>query len=129
MKKAFLPLLALLIGFASPAQNVAVNSDGLQPAASAMLDSKSSNKSSPAGRQAGLLAQDLQQVFPEPVQPQVKTKEKKKQGEVITPELEYLGVYYTGLLSVNVGTIQELKNENEALKAELRAIKTKPGMQ
>lgn len=89
----------------------------------------------PEGTQMGFVAQELQTVFPELVQQQIKPEEKNKKGEVVAAEVKYLGVNYTGLIPVTISAIQEqqqtiqtLKTENAELKKEMAALKAKLGL-
>jgi len=61
----------------------------------------------------GLIAQDVEQVFPQIID---KIKMPSKVGEEQTDETEYLGVRYTELIPVLVKAIQELKAEINELK-------------
>jgi hypothetical protein len=65
----------------------------------------------------GLIAQDVEQVFPQIID---KIKMPSKVGEKQTDETEYLGVRYTELIPVLVKAIQELKAENDTLKDTLQ---------
>jgi hypothetical protein len=64
------------------------------------------------------LAQELQTVFPQAVSGD-------PEGDVTK---EPMGIDYSKLTPVLVSAIQELKAENEALKAELREIKEAIGL-
>ncbi|MEO8147666.1 MAG: tail fiber domain-containing protein [Bacteroidia bacterium] len=85
----------------------------------------------PEGKHFGVIAQELQQVFPELVSRQVKPgRTDDKTGQKISETVEYLGVNYIGLIPIAIGGIQEhqkaieeLRKENEALKAEIAEIK------
>jgi hypothetical protein len=67
----------------------------------------------------GLIAQDVEQVFPQIVD---KIKMPSKVDEEQTDETEYLGVRYTELIPVLVKAIQELKAENDTFKTCLGII-------
>lgn len=66
------------------------------------------DKSKSQTLQTGVIAQDLQKVFPELVN-------EEKDG--------YLSVNYTGLIPHLLEAVKELKNENEAIKTENEALK------
>jgi hypothetical protein len=61
----------------------------------------------------GLIAQDVQKVFPQVID---KNKLANKPNEIQTDETEYLGVRYQDLVPVLIAAIQELKAEIEQLK-------------
>ncbi|HET9429709.1 MAG TPA: tail fiber domain-containing protein [Chitinophagaceae bacterium] len=82
----------------------------------------------PGGKQFGLLAQELQAVFPELVTEQIKPVNKNEKANKASSELKYLGVNYQGLIPILINGIQELKKENEGLNKELIAIKTTIGL-
>lgn len=78
----------------------------------------------PQGKQIGLVADELKQVFPELVQKAVQPAQYKQGSrELINPEVEYEAVNYTGLIPVLVASVQELKTENDALKVELAELR------
>ncbi len=77
----------------------------------------------PKGNQFGLIAQDIQKVFPELVADQVKPASfDKKTNEKLSDEVKYLGVNYTGLIPIIISGMQDLKRENEELKKQNAAI-------
>ena len=59
---------------------------------------------------------------------QIKPVNRNEKAEKASTELKYLGVNYQGLIPILISGIQELKKENEGLKKELMAIKTKMGL-
>jgi hypothetical protein len=65
----------------------------------------------------GLIAQDVEKVFPQVID---KSKLPSKPTEEQTDETEYLSVKYTELIPVLVKAIQELKSENDTLKEILQ---------
>jgi len=78
----------------------------------------------PKGNQFGLVAQDVQKVFPELVQEQVKpARFDEKTKEKLSDEVKYLGVNYTGLIPIIISGMQDLKNENIVLKNENEQLK------
>ena len=82
----------------------------------------------PKGNQFGLLAQDLQAVFPELVTKQIKPDNKNDKAEGGSAPSEYLGVNYPGLVPILISGLQDLKKENDELKKEIAAIKAKLGL-
>jgi hypothetical protein len=64
-----------------------------------------------AGVEFGVMAQDIQKIFPELVR-----------TDKSTPE-SYLSVNYVGMIAPMIEATKELKAENETLKAELAAVK------
>jgi hypothetical protein len=80
----------------------------------------------PKGNQFGLIAQDVQKVFPELVADQVKPASfDKKTNEKLSDEVKYLGVNYTGLIPIIISGMQDLKRENAELKKEIAELKNK----
>lgn len=90
----------------------------------------------PKGNQFGLIAQDIQKVFPELVADQVKPASfDKKTNEKLSDEVKYLGINYTGLIPIIISGIQEqqqkikmLEEENVQLKKDIAQIKAKLGL-
>jgi len=77
----------------------------------------------PSGKQLGLIADELKLVFPELVEQAVHpaTYDEETKAE-ISPETKYEGVNYQGLIPVLVASVQELKAENDELKARLEKL-------
>ena len=90
----------------------------------------------PKGNQFGLIAQEIQKVFPELVAVQVKPASfDKESNEKLSDEVKYLGINYTGLIPIIISGVQEqqqrikmLEEENEQLKKDIAQIKTKLGL-
>ena len=90
----------------------------------------------PKGNQFGLIAQDIQKVFPELVADQVKPASfDKETNEKLSDEVKYLGINYTGLVPIIISGIQEqqqrikmLEEENVQLKKDMAQIKAKLGL-
>lgn len=63
----------------------------------------------PTEKQVGLIADEVKQVFPELVQKAVHPAEydREDRHKIISPEVEYEGVNYIGLITVLVGAVQE----------------------
>jgi hypothetical protein len=68
----------------------------------------------------GLIAQDVEKVFPELID---KNKLPSKPNEEQEDETEYLGVRYQELIPVLVKAIQEQQEQIEILKAEIQTLK------
>ena len=90
----------------------------------------------PKGNQFGLIAQDIQKVFPELVADQVKPASfDEKTNEKLSDEVKYLGINYTGLIPIIISGVQEqqqrikmLEEENVQLKKDIAQIKAKLGL-
>jgi hypothetical protein len=89
----------------------------------------------PKGNQFGLIAQDVQKIFPELVAEQVKPASKNSKGELTSEEIKYLGINYQGFIPILIKGVQEqeekiktLQEENDQLKKDLAAIKAKLGL-
>ena len=67
-----------------------------------------------ATKTIGFVAQEVQPLFPE---------------LIAVGENDYLGMSYANVGTIAIKAIQELKAENEALRAELQAIKAYVGME
>jgi hypothetical protein len=65
----------------------------------------------PEGRQLGLIADEVKEVFPELVQQAVHPAEydEEDRTKVLAPEVTYEGINYQGLIPVLIASIQELK--------------------
>lgn len=73
----------------------------------------------PEGKQMGLIAQDLEKVFPELVREVNNTEVKDKDGKTIRQEQHFKAVNYTGLIPVLIAAIQEQQKNIEELKKQL----------
>ncbi len=73
------------------------------------------------GTKIGLLAQDVKEVISEVVQDRewIQVEGSAEKTEV---EAERMGIYYTDLIPVLIKAIQELKKENDQLKARLEVL-------
>lgn len=82
----------------------------------------------PEGSHLGLIAQEVEMVFPELVSvayvPASLTQEEQK-NRVKKEPLEYKALDYTGIIPVLVRGMQEQQAQIEALKSELESIKSK----
>jgi len=84
-----------------------------------------------AGKQIGLIADEVKQVFPELVKEAVHPPEySEDRKELLRPEEKYEGINYMGLIPVLIASIQEqqktieaMKDENEELRTQLAEIK------
>jgi hypothetical protein len=78
----------------------------------------------PTGRQIGLIADELKQVFPELVQQAVHPAEYKEDSrEEINPEIKYEGINYQGLIPILIAAVQEQQQHIYELKNELSDLK------
>lgn len=81
----------------------------------------------PAGRQIGLVADEVKEVFPELVQKAVRPAVYgKDKTELISKAIAYEAVNYQGLVPVLVSSVQELNKkteENNSLKQEVGELK------
>lgn len=82
----------------------------------------------PEGEQTGLIAQELEKVYPNLVKKSTFTyidkgqSEKDKEGEVKTTQIDYKGVNYIGLIPELINAIQEQQKEIEELKLQLSQL-------
>ncbi|MCU7549944.1 tail fiber domain-containing protein [Chitinophagaceae bacterium LB-8] len=68
----------------------------------------------PTGKQIGLIADEVKEVFPELVQQAVHPAELDKDTrKELSPEIKYEGINYQGLIPVLVASVQELKTLND----------------
>lgn len=85
----------------------------------------------PEGEQTGLIAQELEKVFPELVKQSTYTyiekgeMENGKEGDVKTSQIEYKGVNYIGLIPVLIDAIQKQQQEIEELKLQVSRLNKK----
>ncbi len=70
----------------------------------------------PQGTQNGLIAQEVQQVFPELVKDIKQPERKDKDGKTVSPELEYKGLNYAGLIPVLVSAVKEQQTKIDSLE-------------
>ena len=98
-------LAALLISASAFAQNIAINSDGTAPDASAILDVKSTSK--------GFLA------------PRMTAAQRIGINSPATDARQTKSVAYSEVIPVLTEAIKQLKAENDALKARLDAPEAK----
>ena len=76
------------------------------------------------GKQIGLVADEVKQVFPELVKEGVHPAEYGKDKTVLLrPEEKYEGINYIGLIPVLIGSIQEQQKTIDDIKAENKEIK------
>lgn len=73
----------------------------------------------PQGTQAGLLAQELEQVLPTLVHPFTQPAEIDSSGNVMHPAFDYKGINYVGLIPYLIAGIQELQEQNQQFQAQL----------
>ncbi|MBC7934856.1 MAG: tail fiber domain-containing protein [Rhizobacter sp.] len=79
----------------------------------------------PTEKQNGLIAQEVQSIFPELVAEQTKPAEIDAATKaVISGEMKFLSINYTGLIPVLVSGMQEQQQAIDSLKKELAELKT-----
>jgi hypothetical protein len=69
----------------------------------------------PNGNQYGLLAQEVQQVFPELVTDVTQPERRDRNGNVVSPKLEYKGLNYAGLIPILVGAVKQQQTKIDSL--------------
>jgi hypothetical protein len=80
----------------------------------------------PQGKQLGLIADEVKQVFPELVAQGVHPAEydKDDRTKVISPEVKYEGVNYQGLIPVLIASIQEQQQQIEEKDNRIAALES-----
>jgi hypothetical protein len=79
----------------------------------------------PEGKQFGLIADEVKQVFPELVKKGVHPGKFGKDKTAISAEEKFEGVDYDGFIPILIASVQELKAENIQLKAQLTKLEEK----
>lgn len=69
----------------------------------------------PKGKQYGLVAQEVEQVFPELVSDIIHPEVKNLKGEQLSPRMNYKGVNYVGLVPVLISAVKEQQNKIDSL--------------
>jgi hypothetical protein len=82
----------------------------------------------PQGKQLGLIADEVKEVFPELVSEAIHPAEydKEDRTKVITPEVKYEGVNYQGFIPVLIASVQQLNEKDQeidALKEEMAELR------
>jgi hypothetical protein len=82
----------------------------------------------PEGKQLGLIADEVKEVFPELVSKAVHPAEydEEDRTKIISPEVKYEGVNYQGLIPVLVASVQQLNEKDkeiDALKTEMAELR------
>lgn len=78
----------------------------------------------PKGKQIGLVADEVKQVFPELVKQAVHPAQYDKDNKkILSPQEKYEAVNYQGLIPVLIASVQELKAEKDELKMEVAQLK------
>lgn len=70
----------------------------------------------PKGNQYGLIAQELETVFPQLVINAIHPAAIDTQGNIIHPQVTYKAVNYTGLIPVLIGAVKEQQHTIDSLK-------------
>jgi hypothetical protein len=80
----------------------------------------------PEGRQLGLIADEVKEVYPELVQQAVHPAEYDigDKEKIITPEVKYEGVNYQGLIPVLIASIQEQQQQIAELTKKAERLET-----
>jgi hypothetical protein len=86
----------------------------LRPAAYQFKTGEFKGMHLPQGKQIGLIADEVKEIFPELVQQAVHpAKYDKDTRKVLSPEINYESVNYEGLIPVLIASVQELKSQND----------------
>jgi hypothetical protein len=101
----------------APLENAVEHLMKLKPAAYQYKTEAFQSMALPKGEQMGLIADELKQVFPSLVALMVQPPQyNADRTEQISPEVEFEGVNYQGLIPVLIGAIQEQQKQIEELK-------------
>jgi hypothetical protein len=96
----------------------------LKPAAYQFKTGAYQSMQLPTGKQIGLIADEVKQVFPELVQQAVHPAEFKEDSrEELSPEIHYEGLNYQGLIPILIAAVQELKTENDQQQQQINELK------
>jgi len=79
----------------------------------------------PKGKQMGLIADEVKQVFPELISQAVKPPMYDKDKKLVSKEVKYESVNYMGLFPVMIAAIQEQQKTIDAVKAENQELKSR----
>ncbi|MES2679236.1 MAG: tail fiber domain-containing protein [Bacteroidota bacterium] len=90
-------------------------------------DEEFKNMNLPKEKQLGLIAQELEEIFPELVTTNAAFTHKDMDGKTTTSIPEYKSVNYVGLIPVLISGIQEQQKQIENLEARLYASENKTG--
>lgn len=104
-----------------PLENVMEKIRLLKPATYNFKTTEYKSLNLPEGEQIGLIAQELEEVFPAFVTNVKGVTERNKKGEVIISSPDVKGVNYTGLIPVLIKGIQEQQGQIDDLKALVSA--------
>lgn len=100
-----------------PLENSLQQLMNLQPKSYLFKKEGNAKRALPSGKQIGLIADEVKQVFPELVKEAVQPAEYgKDRSEVIAPEVKYESVNYIGLIPVLIASIQEQQKSIEDQK-------------
>jgi hypothetical protein len=78
----------------------------------------------PEGKQIGLLAQELQKVFPELVGNNIFPENRDRSGKIISESVSSLAVNYIGLIPVIIGGVNEQQTQLEIQESEITSLKS-----
>jgi hypothetical protein len=79
----------------------------------------------PAGKQYGLIAQEVEEVLPEIVMENVNPQKVDAGGNVISPQVDFKSLSYQELVPVLIKAIQEQQAQIDKLEAEVQELKAK----
>lgn len=99
----------------------------LKPATYEFKTAEYPNMQLPKGKQMGLIADEVKQVFPELVSEAVNPARYDKDRKLISKEEKYESVNYMGLFPVLVAAIQQQQQTIDAVKAENQELKSRLG--
>jgi hypothetical protein len=77
----------------------------------------------PSGKQLGLIADEVKQVFPELVKPTVHPAKYDTNRTVLSPEVKYESVNYIGLIPVLIASIQEQQKQLGEQQRQIQELK------
>jgi len=70
----------------------------------------------PQGSQYGLIAQEVEQVFPQLVSDITHPEVKDTEGKVLSPRMQYKGLNYAGLIPILVGAVKQQQTKIDSLQ-------------
>jgi hypothetical protein len=76
----------------------------------------------PQGKQYGLVAQEVEQVFPELVTDIIHPEVKNMKGQQLSPRMTYKGVNYVGLIPVLISSLKQQQEEIEQQKTQIDSL-------
>ncbi|MEO5984544.1 MAG: tail fiber domain-containing protein, partial [Ferruginibacter sp.] len=109
----------------APLQNTLTKIMKLKPASYEFKTGEYKTMHLPLGKQLGLIADELKQVFPELVEQAVHPAQydEEDRTKIISPEIKYEGINYQGLIPVLIASVQEQQQQIEEQKEENKTLK------